>query len=107
MLAYNAQTLRCFRRNAEIAMRVMSAIAATSMAYEGRRANTVDRHRLARSRGTAQEHDEAVAVRYGSIKEPRPLRVVRQVKKRGAQFHELCFLFFREDDVFEMSRRSI
>jgi len=33
--------------------------------------------------------------------------VVRQVKKRGAQFHELCFLFSRQNDVLQMSRRCI
>ena len=57
------------------------------MAYEGRRANTVHGHRLARSRGTAQEHDEAVAVGHGAIEQPRPLRVVRQVEERGAQLY--------------------
>ena len=33
--------------------------------------------------------------------------MVRQVEERRAQFHELCLLFFREYDVFEMSGRSI
>ena len=77
------------------------------MAYEGRRAATVHRHRLACSRRAAQQHDEAVSIRYCSIKEPRPLRVVRQIEERGAELHELCFLFFRQNNIFEMSRRSI
>ena len=73
------------------------------MAYEGRRADTVHRHRLSGSRGTAQEHDEAVAVRYCSIKQARSLGMIGQIEERGAELHELCFLFFRQNDVFEMS----
>ena len=73
------------------------------MAYEGRRFVTMDSHRLPRARGPAQEHDEAVAVRYGSIKEPRPFGMIGQVEERRAELHELRLLFFREYDVFEMS----
>ena len=64
-------------------------------------------HRLPRARGTAQEHDEAVAVRYGSIKEPRPFGMIGQVEERRAELHELRLLFSRQNDVFEMSRRCI
>ena len=58
-----------------------------SMAYEGPRADTMDSHCLARSRGTAQQHDEAVSIRYCSIKEPCSLGMVGQIEERGAQLY--------------------
>ncbi len=77
------------------------------MAYEGRRFVTMNGHRLPRARGTAQQHDEAVSIRHRSIKEPCSFGMIGQVEERRAELHELRLLFSRQNDVFQMSRRSI
>ena len=77
------------------------------MAYEGRRFVTMDRHRLPRSRGPAQQHHKAVSIRYRAIKEPRPFGMIGQVEERRTQFHELRLLFLRQNDVFQMSRGGV
>ena len=69
----------------------------------GRRFVTMNSHRLPRSRRATQQHDEAVAIRYGSIKQPRPFGMIGQVEERRAELHELRLLFSREDNIFEMS----